>query len=452
MDRRIKGTCIDYTHDGKGVIKINKIPTFVPDLIVGEEAEVLITKKDKGFNLGRRLELLSVSEKRIKPLCPNYKDCGGCQLQHMIYEEQLRFKQDRVREVLKRIGGVEIETPLIHGMDNPLRYRNKVQVPIGMTYDGTIVAGFFKKKSHQIIDMQECFIEDVDADKLILTVKKLIQKFKIEPCEIHENRGIIRYVIVRKSFSNNDLMVVFVTRNEFFPKKDQLIKELVEKHPHVKTVVQNINPSHTSVVLGNREKVLYGPGYIMDEICGLKFKISAHSFYQVNPKQTEVLYSKAVEYASLTGKETVLDAYCGVGTIGLIASKEAKKVIGVELVASAIRDAKENAKNNNINNATFYNEDATKFILKEARERKTKYDVMFLDPPRDGCSQEFINSVLSLEPQRVVYVSCDPSSLARDLKQLKTKYVVEKVECVDMFPQTYHVETVCLLTNRSGRA
>lgn len=446
MERVIKGVCVDYTHDGKGVIKIDKMPTFVPNLIVGEEAEVLITKKDKGFNLGRRLELLSVSDKRVKPLCSNYKDCGGCHLQHMVYEEQLRFKQLRVKEVLKRIGGVEIETPLIHRMDNPLRYRNKVQVPIGMTYDGTIVAGFFKKGSHQIIDMQECFIEDIDADKLILTVKKLIQKLKIEPCEIHENRGIIRYVIVRKSFSNNDLMVVFVTRGDFFPKKQQLIRELVAKHPNVKTVVQNINPSHTSVVLGKREKVLYGPGYIVDEICGLKFKISAHSFYQVNPKQTEVLYSRAVEFAGLSGKETVLDAYCGVGTIGLIAAKKAKRVIGVEVVSSAIKDAKENAKTNNISNAEFYNEDATEFILKEAKSKKNKYDVMFLDPPRDGCSKEFIQSVLKFEPKKVVYVSCDPSSLARDLKLLKEKYEVSKVECVDMFPQTYHVEVISVLS------
>lgn len=445
MERTITSVCIDYTHDGKGVVKVNKIPTFVENLIVGEEAKILITKRENGYNLGKRLELLTVSENRCKPRCENYRFCGGCHLQHMVYQEQLKFKQDRVREVIKRIGGVEVETPYIHGMENPLRYRNKVQVPIGENYDGRIIAGFYKKGTHQIIDMEECFIEDKDADNLIITVKKLVQKFEIEPCDIYHNTGVLRYVIVRKSFSNNDMMVVLVTKGDFFPKSKRFIQELVDKHPQVKTVVQNINPARTSVVLGKKEKTLYGPGYIYDTICGLKFKISAHSFYQVNPVQTEILYNKAVEFAGLTGNEVVLDAYCGVGTIGLIAARKAKKVVGVELVGSAVLDAKENAKSNNIENAEFYHDDATEFIFKMAKKGKT-YDVMFLDPPRDGCSKDFIRAVLKMEPEKVVYVSCDPSSLARDLKLLKEKYELKHIECVDMFPQTYHVETVCALT------
>lgn len=445
MKRRVTGTCIDYTHDGKGVLKIEGIPLFVENVIVGEEAEVLITKREKGYNLGRLIKLLSVSKNRCRPLCDNYKYCGGCHLQHMVYEEQLRFKQNRVQDVIKRIAGIEIEVPKIWEMQEPLRYRNKVQVPIGQTYDGKIIAGFFKKRSHQIIDMQECFIEDRDADELILLIKELVQKYKIEPCEIHEKRGFLRYAVVRKSFANQDLMVVFVTRNEIFPRKNALINELVERNPKVKTVVQNINPSRSSVVLGRREKILYGPGFIVDKICGLKFKISAHSFYQVNPVQTEVLYKKAVEFAELKGYETILDAYCGVGTIGLIAASRVKKVIGVELVKSAVDDAKENAKSNNITNAEFFNEDATKFILKAVR-KKSKYDVIFLDPPRDGCSQEFIASILKLLPPKLIYVSCDPASLARDLKTLKQSYELKKIECVDMFPQTYHIETVVLLS------
>ena len=447
MDKKVIATCIDYTHDGKGVVKIDKMPIFVDNLLIGEEAEILITKKNKSYYLGKVSKLLKVSLNRVKPICPNYKICGGCHIMHMTYDEQLRFKAARVREVIKRIGGVEVDTPLITGMENPYRYRNKVQVPIGETYDGHIVAGFYHPKSHQIIDMEECFIENKDADNLVLTIKKLVKKYNIEPCDIYHNIGVLRYVIIRKSMDNNDILVVFVTRNNTFPKSSSFINELVSKCPNIKTVVQNVNPKNTSVVLGNYEKVLYGDGYIFDKINGLTFKISAHSFYQVNPLQTEILYSKAIEFANLSKKETVLDAYCGVGTIGLIASKKAKFVKGVELVESAIKDAKENAKANNISNASFVCADATDFILEEAKRKKT-YDVMFLDPPRDGCSDKFIKSVLKMEPKKIVYVSCDPSSLARDLKQLKSKYILEKLECVDMFPQTYHVETICLLVKK----
>jgi len=444
MERTIEGVCIDYTHDGKGVVKSEGFPIFVDNLLIGETARILITKKEKKFYLGRVLELLTVSKNRVKPICENYKICGGCHIQHMKYEEQLSFKASRVREVIKRIGGIEVETPIIHGMDNPLRYRNKVQVPIGETYNGTIVAGFYHPKSHQIIDMRECYIEDKDADNIVCTIKKLVQKYQIEPCDIYHNTGVLRYVIIRKSFKYNKLLVVFVTKNDYFPHYRRLINDLKDKYPNIETVVQNINPLNTSVVLGKKESVLDGKGYIYDEICGLKFKISAHSFYQVNPVQTEILYRKAIEFANLTKDDSVLDAYCGVGTIGLIASKHCKNVLGVELVPSAIKDAKDNAISNNITNASFICDDATEFILEDAK-RNHKYDVMFLDPPRDGCSDKFINSVLKMEPNRIVYVSCDPSSLARDLIKLKTKYKLIKIECVDMFPQTYHVETVCLL-------
>lgn len=449
MEKEVICTCIDYTHDGKGVCKVDKFPIFVDNLLIGEEAKIQIIRKEKSYFIGKVKELIKVSPNRCKPICDNYRICGGCHLLHMKYEEQLRFKASRVKEVIKRIGGVACDTPLIHGMDNPYRYRNKVQVPIGRTFDDHIVAGFYHPKSHQIIDMEECFIEDKDAEKVIATIKKLVKKYDIEPAEMAHNFGCLRYVIIRKSKETGELLVVLVTRTEFFPKSKSFINELVEKHKNIKTVVQNINSKNTSVVLGSYEKTLYGNGYIQDSICGLRFNISAHSFYQINPIQTEVLYNKAVEFASLSKKDNVLDAYCGVGTIGLIASKHCNHVTGVELVSSAIKDAKENAKNNNIDNANFICEDATEFILKEASKDK-KYEVMFLDPPRDGCSEKFIKSVLKMSPKKVVYISCDPSSLARDLVLLRSKYNMTKIECVDMFPQTYHVETVCLLQLKKG--
>lgn len=445
MERIIIGECIDYTHDGKGVVKIDRMPIFVDNLLIGEKAKILITKKEKGFYLGRQLELLSVSKHRVKPTCENYKECGGCNIQHMDYEEQLVFKQKRVQDVLKRIGGIDIEVLPVIGMANPYKYRNKVQVPIGMSHDGRVISGFYKKGTHQIIDMDKCYIENEDADKILVTIKKLLNKFEIEPADVFANTGIMRYVLIRKSKANGDVMVVFVTKNEFFPKKERLVRELIEKHKNIKTVVQNINNSRSSVVLSKKEKVLFGLGYIEDKISDLTFKISAQSFYQVNPIQTEILYEKAIDFASLTGNETVLDAYCGVGTIGLVAAKKAKKVIGVEVVKEAVLNAKENAKINKLNNAEFYHDDATSFIHRLANEKK-KLDVIFMDPPRDGSTNSFIQAVFALKPNKVVYVSCDPSSLARDLKMLTKEYDVIKVQPVDMFPQTYHVETVCALT------
>ena len=450
MQREIVGKCIDYTHDGKGVIKIDKMPVFVDNLLLGEEAKVLITKKEKGYYLGRRLELLSVSSHRVKPICENYRECGGCNIQHMDYEEQLEFKRRRVKDVLKRIGGIEFDVPAVLGMSYPYKYRNKVQVPVGCSYNNQVIAGFYKKGTHTIIDMDKCYIEDPEADKILVTIKKLLTKFEIEPADIMKDTGIVRYILIRRSKKNGNIMVVFITKNDFFPKKERIVRELVEKHKDITTIVQNINNKRTSMALGKKDKVLYGPGYIEDEIDGLKFKISAQSFYQVNPTQTEVLYSKAIEFAELSGNEIVFDAYCGVGTIGLCASRKAKKVIGVEVVKEAVINAKENAKINNIKNAEFYHDDATSFIH-YLNNKKQKLDVIFMDPPRDGSTQSFIQAVFAIKPKKVVYVSCEPSSLARDLKILKEQYDVVKIQPVDMFPHTHHVETIVLLCLKDAK-
>lgn len=442
MEKRLKVECVDYAHDGRGVARVNNYPIFIENFLIGEEANIVITKEvNKKYYLGRIEELLKVSPNRVKPICENYKHCGGCQLMHMSYEEQLSFKHNRVHEVLKRIGGVDTFVEPVIGMSDPYKYRNKVQVPFASTHQG-IIAGFYRKGTHQIIDMDKCYIEDEEADKIIVTCKRIFKKLGIEPYDHSRHRGIIRYVLVRKSSATNRLMVVLITTKDFIPQKDALINELLNKHPAIQTIIQNINFERTNIILGQRERILYGDGFIEDEIEGLRFKISSKSFYQVNPLQTEVLYEKAMEYADLKPSDMVLDAYCGVGTIGLIAAKRAKYVLGVEVVEEAVRDAEENAYRNHIQNAEFLCADATTFMLKT----EDTFDVVFVDPPRQGCSAPFCHALLKMQPRKIVYISCEPSSLARDLVILQEKYEVKKVQPVDMFPQTYHVETVVLLS------
>ncbi len=437
--------CIDYAHDGRGVAKIKGIPIFIENLLIGEKAEIEIYKKEKGFNLGRIIKRLDNSKERIIPICPNYEFCGGCHIQHMTYKEQLSFKRERVYQVLKRIGGLDLEVNPVLGMNNPYKYRNKVQVPFSMDYKGRVIGGFFKKGTHQIIDMEKCYIENEEADEIVVTFKKLLEKYEIEPYLMQNEKGFIRYLLIRRGYKSQEIMVVIVSRTFTVPRLKQLVVELVKNHPNITTIVQNINSNpKTSVILGEKEKVLYGSGTIKDELCGLNFTISSKSFYQVNPSQTEVLYNKAIEFAELSSEDVVLDAYCGIGTIGLIASKYVKKVIGVETVNPAIINAKNNAKKNNISNAEFYCDDASKYMIESAK-RKIYYDVAFVDPPRNGCDKKFIDALMQTAPKKIVYISCEPSSLARDLKILSQKYIVKNVQPVDMFPQTYHVETIVLL-------
>ena len=447
MDRKQKGKCIDYAHDGRGVIKIKGIPIFVENLLVGEEADILITKREKGYSLGRRLELLTVSSKRCKPICEKYKECGGCQLQHMTYDEQLKFKKDRVKAALKRIGKLDVDVQDVIGMKDPYKYRNKVQVPFGKDDSGNIIAGFYKKGTHNIINMDKCYIEDKDADDIVVSLKHIFTKYSIEPYNVEEDKGIVRAVLVRKSITNKELMVVIITRSMSLLKSKEIVRDLLQAHKNIKTIVHNINNKRTTVMLGSKEEILYGEGYIEDYILGVKFKISSKSFYQINPIQTEVLYKKAIELANLKKDDVVLDAYCGVGTIGLIVSSKVKSVVGVEISNSAIEDAKYNASINKIKNAEFVVGDAKEFIKKEVKNNK-KYDVVFVDPPRDGCDKEFIGSLVKMLPPRIIYISCDPSSLSRDLLELSKYYDVSYCQPVDMFPQTYHVESVVALVRK----
>lgn len=443
MNKVIEGVCVDYTYDGKGIVKGEGITVFVDNVILNEKVKVEIVYQSKNQTLGKVKEFITTSEYRVKPKCQICKDCGGCALQHMSYKAQLDFKKNHVKECLSKIGHMNVDVNDTLGMEEPYEYRNKTQVPF-KEKKGKIRYGFYKEDSHDIIPFTHCLIQTNLADDILLECKNLMEKYKIAPYDEDRRRGIIRHVLVRVGVHTNEAMIVLVTNEIDFHNRKLLVKELLKKFPNVKTIVQNINTRDTNVILGEKEFVLFGKGYIEDTILGVKFRISAKSFYQVNPLQTEVLYSKAIEMAKLDGNQTVLDAYCGIGTIGLIASKHAKQVVGVEIVKQAIVDAKNNAKLNNINNASFVCDDASKFIVDLAKVNE-KMDVVFLDPPRKGLDIPLIESLLKLEPNKIVYVSCNPSTLARDLALFTCKYEIKEVQPVDMFPHTYHVETVVLL-------
>ena len=387
-------------------------------------------------------EKKSKDEKKPKSRCPYSKKCGGCQLIDIPYEQQLKRKQQKLQELLGEFGKLE---PII-GMDNPDHYRNKVHAVFGLDQKHRPIAGVYEEKTHRVVDVETCFLENEKSTAIIRTIKNMIRSFKIKTYDEDTGYGLLRHVLVRTGFQTGQIMVVLVLGSPILPSKNNFVKALLKEHPEITTIVVNVNNRNTSMVLGDKEQVIYGKGYIEDVLCGKTFKISPKSFYQVNPVQTEKLYGTAIEYAGLTGKETVLDAYCGIGTIGMIASDKAKRVIGVELNSDAVRDARVNAKLNKIENIELYNKDAGEFMVQLA-EQGEKLDVVFMDPPRAGSDEAFLSSVVKCSPQRVVYVSCNPETLARDLKYLtKNGYKVTKMRGCDMFAHTTHCETVCLLS------
>lgn len=448
-NRHIKGVCIDYTHDGKGVIKHEGLPIFVPYLLMGEEAEIIITNHRGKYAEGKIKNRITTSPHRVTPPCPYYEACGGCQIQHLSYQEQLRMKKMRVAEVLRRIGDYNGKVDDIIASEKPLHYRNKVQFPFGKDERGNLIAGLYQQGSHRIIDIDACLIENAEADQIVRLVKKLCVDHGIEAYDQKYRKGFMRHVMVRKGIVTNQLMVVLVTGKINFPERQIFVDTLTKAFPNIRTIVQNINPEFTDVVLGYREHILFGDGYIEDELSGLKFKIAAKSFFQVNPFQTDKLYARALAIAQLTPTDVVLDAYSGVGTITLLAAKQAKHVTGVEIVKDAVMNAIENAKLNQIKNVSFIEADAAPYLVARAAKGKT-YDVIFVDPPRNGCEEPFLKSVKVMKPKRFVYISCDPSSLARDIKYLSDTYEVTYVQPVDMFSQTYHVESITLLSLKTS--
>ena len=374
--------------------------------------------------------------------CPLAKKCGGCQHSDLPYELQLKKKQKNVEKLLGSYGKIE----KIKGMSSPYHYRNKVSAAFSRDRKGNILSGVYEEKSHRVVNVDSCLLEDQRADAIVVTIRQMLRSFKIKVYDEDTGYGLLRHVLVRTGHATGEIMVVLVTVSPVFPSRNNFVKALREKHPEITTIVQNINNRGDSMVLGDRDHVLYGRGYIEDVLCGKHFRISPRSFYQVNPVQTESLYRTAVEYAGLTGKEHVLDAYCGTGTIGIIASDKAGEIIGVEFNRDAVHDAVINARQNNVKKISFYQKDAGEFMCQLAEQRE-QVDVVLMDPPRAGSDEAFLHALCTLSPQRVVYVSCNPVTLKRDLEYLtRNGYEVKRIRPFDMFPHTEHVETVCLLS------
>lgn len=498
---------IGMNHDGEGVGRANGYTLFVQGALPGETVRVRVMKTKKQYGYAKLLEIVKASPDRVSAPCPIYDQCGGCQIQHMSYAGQLAWKRQLVVDNLQRIGklnvmvedaetlasnvqedeesakqrvqndasvgeaneaqmigsnrirlrleGVMNEEDTEHairvlptmGMDDPWRYRNKAQVPIGVT-EGGLVGGFYAKGSHRIIDMESCLIQHEHNDEVVAKVKEIGSHFGISAYNEETGRGLLRHVVVKKAFRTGEMMLVLVTNGRDIPYKDEWIGSIREAIPHVASICQNVNKKQTNVIFGDETRVLWGRDVIYDYIGDVQFAISARSFYQVNPVQTEVLYGKTVEYAGLSGKETVIDAYCGIGTISLFLAQHADQVYGVEIVPEAIEDARSNALLNDMKNVKF-EVGASEDVIPRWKEQGIEADVIVVDPPRKGCDPRLLETILEMKPERVVYVSCNPSTLARDLRVLEDGgYRTVEVTPVDMFPHTVHVESVAMLVRK----
>ncbi|QCX34481.1 23S rRNA (uracil(1939)-C(5))-methyltransferase RlmD [Caloramator sp. E03] len=426
---------------GEGVGRIDNFTVFVEGALPNELVRIKIVKVSKNYAFGKLIDIIKTSNERRTPICDIYKRCGGCQIQHISYEAQLKFKKQRVIDSIERIG--RIKDVIVHdtiGMKHPYNYRNKVQLPVRMV-KGVPVIGFFAARSHEIIKMDKCYIQDEASSKIIPIIKEWIEKNNIMPYDEATGEGIIRHIMIRSAHKTGDIMVVLITNSEKLPHKEEII-EMLKKIKGIKSIIQNINSKKTNVILGDKCNTLWGSDTITDYIGNFKFNISPLSFFQVNPLQTEILYNTALKYANLTGNEVVFDAYCGTGTISLFLAQRAKKVYGVEIVPEAIENAKENAKINNITNAEFIVGES-EVVIPNLIEKGTYADVVVVDPPRKGCDRKLLDAISKMSPKRIVYVSCDVGTLARDLGILEElSYKTIEIQPVDMFPQTSHVECV----------
>lgn len=436
------------THEGLGVGKSDGMVVFVQGAIDGEIVKAKVIKTTKTYAVARIEGWLQKSPFRQEPFCAVYKRCGGCSMQHMTYSKQLEFKHRVVTDNLERIGGFkDIQVKPVIGMEDPRYYRNKAQYPVGMGEKGAI-AGFYARRTHEIIATENCGIQDTASEALRNTVLEKMQEFGFSPYDEKTGKGLLRHIVTRVAFSTGDIMVILVVTTENIPGLDRMIQHILSKNPMVKSIILNINTRRDNVILGDRVITVHGSNTLIDTLGPFQFHISPLSFYQVNPIQTVVLYEKAVEFAGLTGTETVYDLYCGIGTISLFLSRQAKQVIGVEVVDEAVRAARRNADLNGIENTEFYTglaEEVVPILYSQGK----KADVVVVDPPRKGCDKKLLETMVQMQPKRIVYVSCNPSTLARDLKYLgENGYSIKAVQPVDMFPWSEHVETICLMSKK----
>ncbi len=465
----------DMNDSGEGIGKIDGYTLFIKDTVTGDKVRAVITRLKKNYGYARALEILIPSPDRVEPVCSEHKRCGGCTLQTMSYEAQLKFKENRVRESLIRIGGFkpelikEITEPVL-GMENPLRYRNKEQFPVGYDNSRNIISGLYISRTHEIISNTDCYLGPSENRKIVEIILDHMRKYNIEPFDERSGKGLVRHIIIRKGFNTGDIMVCIVIDptaleekkekgkksvkrgkgSAHIPGQAKLIEDLVRVEG-VKSIIININTMKNNVIIGDESVTIWGSDVIRDRLMGLSFEISPEAFYQVNPVQTEILYKNVIDLASFKGDETVYDICCGIGTIALSVAGYVKKVTGVEIVEKAIENAKRNAAINNIKDAEFICAPAEVYLY--SNKDKIKADLIIMDPPRKGMEKKSLEAIVSVMPEKIVYVSCDPTTLARDLKYLcENGYELKKVRPVDMFPMTVHVETVCLLSNRKPDA
>lgn len=454
----------DMGTEGEGIGKIEGYTLFVKDALIGDVISACVIKMKKRYGYARLVEIIKPSPYRAEPLCAVARQCGGCQLQHCSYEKQLEWKEEKVRSCLNRIGGFHVqETDLLEpilSMDNPYYYRNKAQFPVGVNKEGRLIAGFYAGRTHSIVENTDCVIQHPCNHEIVETILDFMRKYRVMPYNEKEHTGLVRHILTRIGVNTGDIMVCLVINGEELPKSEEFVKMLLactfrgldrEVTLHIKSICLNINQEKTNVILGEKVKVLFGQGYIEDTIGGITYQISPLSFYQVNPLQTKKLYDTALEYAALQGKEVVWDLYCGIGTISLFLAQKAKKVCGVEIVPQAVEDARQNAKINKIDNVEFFVGAAEEVVPMQYEKSGGSLiaDVVVLDPPRKGCDEKLLQTVVQMKPEKIVYVSCDPATLARDLRYLCDRgYGLENGRACDMFGQGYHVETIVGLHRR----
>lgn len=436
---------IDNGYEGEGIAKIDNYTIFIPGAIKGEKIKVLIVKVNASHAFGKILEIINKSNSRTLEECESYKRCGGCNLRHIKYDDTLMLKKEIVKNLVNKTLRKAIKIENTIGMEKPIYYRNKAQYPVGYNKTGDIVTGVYAKRTHEIIPINNCKIQIPISEDIAKYIIEFMRKNNIEPYNEETKRGQIRHIVVKVGLHTNEIMCILVSNTKWITKEKELVEALIKQFSNIKTIVKNINMKNTNVILGSENVILYGNGYITDKLGKYTFKISPLSFYQINPIQTEELYNIAIKEAKLNSEDIILDLYCGIGTIGIFASRNVKYVYGIEIVEQAIKDAKENARINNIDNISFYCGDVEKVLDKIVKEKKLKPNVIFVDPPRKGLDNNTIANILKYVPEKLVYISCNPATMVRDLQILENKYEIGKIQPVDMFPYTNHVECVAVL-------
>ncbi|HJJ14615.1 MAG TPA: 23S rRNA (uracil(1939)-C(5))-methyltransferase RlmD [Clostridiaceae bacterium] len=436
---------IDQGFEGEGIAKIEGFTIFIEGAIKGEKCRILIVKVTSSHAFGKLVEILEKSKYRVEPDCATYKRCGGCNLRHIDYEETLNIKQNTVQNLVNKTLNNKIKVEMTVGMGNPYNYRNKAQYPVGFDKSGEPVMGVYAKRTHEIIPMRNCMIQNPVSEKIANVVLGFFIKNNIPIYNEKNGEGLLRHIVIKVGIKTHEIMCILVLNKKELKKEKELIKVLIREFPEIKTIVKNYNMKNTNVILGNENEVIYGDGYIYDELGDYTFKISPLSFYQINPIQTEALYNIAIEMADLKKTDTLFDLYCGIGTIGIFASPYVNRVYGIEIVKQAIEDAKENANINNIRNIEFFAGDVEKVFENVLKEHNVKPDVIFVDPPRKGLDKHTIENILNIKPEKIVYISCNPASLVRDLKLLEESYEIKKIQPVDMFPFTSNVECCAVM-------